>query len=131
VAFPFLVLSSLIMIGAVAAQLNSMSDCFLCVLNWVLLPLYIFVTILSYVFLGIMAIAASSNADFCGGEASTPDQVLMDLMVRSGFKQEDLFFQTVRYYAYQCTARAETDPFLFLRTFSGLIVSLVTLIFCF
>jgi hypothetical protein len=112
------------MVGAVAAQLNTMSECFLCVLNWVLLPLYIFLTVLTYVSLGIIAIAASSNADFCGGETSTPDQVLVDLMVRSGFKQDDLFFQTMRYYAYQCTARAETDPFLFLRTFSGLMASI-------
>jgi hypothetical protein len=131
VAFPFLVLSSIMMVGAVAAQLGTMSDCFLCVLNWVLLPLYIFLTVLTYVFLGIIAIAASSNADFCGGETGTPDQVIIDLMERSGFKQDDLFFQTVRYYAYQCTARAETDPFLFLRTFSGLIVSIKLVVFAF
>ena len=124
IAFPYLVLSSLLIVGAVAAQLHTMTDCFLCVLNWVVLPLFIFVTFVSYVSLSVISIAASANADFCGGESSTPDQVLVDIMFRSGFEEDDLFFQTVRYYANQCTPSAVTDPFLFLRGFDGSIVSI-------
>ena len=123
IAFPYLVLSSLMMIGAIAAQLHAMTDCFLCVLNWVILPLFIFITFVSFVMLSMMSIAASANADFCGGESSTPDQVLIDIMFRSGFDEDDLFFQMVRYYTNQCTAAAVTDPFLFLRGFDGSIVS--------
>lgn len=110
------------MVGVVAAQLGTMTDCFLCVLNWVVLPLFIFVVIMSYVLLGGMSIGAAVNADFCGGESSTPDQVLVNLMINSGFSQTDLFFQTVRYYANQCTVEAKTDPYLFLRNFDAAIV---------
>ena len=110
------------MVGVVAAQLNTMTECFLCVLNWAVLPLFIFVTIMAYVALGAISIAVSLNADFCGGESGTPDQVLIDLMIRSGFTEDDLFFQTVRYYANQCTQLAVTDPFVFLRGFDGTIV---------
>ena len=123
VAFPFLILASLMMVGVVAAQFNTMTECFLCVLNWFVLPLFIFVTIMAYVALGAVSIAVAFNADFCGGESSNPDQVLIDLMSRSGFSENDLFFQTVRYYAYQCTPLAVTDPFLFIRNFDGTIVS--------
>ena len=112
------------MVGAIAAQLHAMTDCFLCVLNWVVLPLFVFVTFVSFVMLSMMSIAASANADFCGGESSTPDQVLVDIMFRSGFDEDDLFYQMVRYYTNQCTAAAVTDPFLFLRGFDGSIVSI-------
>ena len=111
------------MVGVVAAQLNTMTECFLCVLNWFVLPLFIFVTIMAYVALGAVSIAVSLNADFCGGESSTPDQVLIDFMSRSGYNETDLFFQTVRYYTNQCTQLAVTDPFLFLRSFDGAVVS--------
>lgn len=127
VAFPFLVLASLMMVGAVAAQFNTMTECFLCVLNWVVLPLFIFVTIMAYIALGVISIAAAVNADFCGGESGTPDQVLINLMSRSGFSEDDLFFQIVRYYANQCTQLAVTDPFLFLRNFDGTIVRFLAL----
>ncbi|CAB9530207.1 expressed unknown protein [Seminavis robusta] len=123
IAFPYMLLASLMILGAFAAQLDAMTECFLCMLNWVILPLYIFVTIFSYIVLAVAAIAASLNADFCGGETSSPDQVLVDLLFRSGFQEDGLLFQTVRYYAYQCTARAEVDPFMFLRSFDGVIVS--------
>ena len=123
IAFPYLVLSSLMMVGAIAAQLHAMTDCFLCVLNWLVLPIFIFVTFVSYIFLGLMSIAASANADFCGGESSTPDQVILDVMFRSGFAKDDLFFETVRYYANQCTPESLTDPFIFLRLFDGSLVS--------
>ena len=124
-AFPYLILASLMMVGAFAAQIDAVTDCFLCVLNWVILPIYIFLTIMTYVALGVISIAASVNADFCGGESSSPDQVIVNLMTRSGSDESDLFFQTVRYYAYQCTIRAQTDPFLFLRSFDESIVSLL------
>jgi hypothetical protein len=122
VAFPYLILASLMMVGAVAAQLNTMTECFLCVLNWVVLPLFVFVTIMAYIALGAISIAASVNADFCGGQSTTPDQVLVDLMSRSGFAEDDFLFQTVRYYANQCTQVAVTDPFLFIRSFGGTVV---------
>ncbi|CAB9498386.1 expressed unknown protein [Seminavis robusta] len=119
VAFPYLILASAMIVGAVTAQANSMTDCFLCVLNWVVLPLYIFQTVLSYIALGVVAIGASLNADFCGGQTRSPDQVMLDTMFRLGFKEDGLLFQIVRYYAYQCTERAEVDPFLFLRKFDS------------
>ena len=122
------------MVGALAAQFNIMTECFLCLLNWVVLPIFIFVTNVSYIFLGLISIAASMNADFCGGEtSSTPDKVIVDFMFRSGYKEDDMLFQTVRYYAFQCTREAGVDPFAFLRSFVVSIVStplLVSHFFC-
>jgi len=111
------------MAGALAAQLNTMTDCFLCVLNWVILPLFMFVTFATFIFLVLISFAASMNADFCGGENSTPDKVIMDFMFRSGEDPEGFLYQIVRYYANQCTENAQTDPFVFLRGFSGSLVS--------
>lgn len=122
IAFPYLVLSSLMMVGVVAAQLNAMTDCFLCVLNWVILPIFMFVTLMSYVGLVTMSIVSSANADFCGGASSTPDQVILDAMFRSGFAEDDLFYQITRYYANQCTSEAIIDPFIFLRSFDGALI---------
>lgn len=110
------------MVGVVAAQLNTMTECYLCVLNWVILPLFIFCTILAYTSLGAISIAASVSADFCGGESSTPDEVLIDLMSRSGWKEDSFVYQTVRYYANQCTEQSKVDPFAFIRGFNGTIV---------
>ena len=73
-----------------------------------------------------MAIFASVNADFCGGLSSTPDQVIVDILFRSGFEPDDLFYKTARYYAFQCTRRAQEDPFLFLRQYDAEIVSTTT-----
>jgi len=123
IAFPYLILSALMMAGALAAQLNTMTDCFLCVLNWVILPLFMFVTFATFIFLVLISFAASMNADFCGGENSTPDKVIMDFMFRSGEDPEGFLYQIVRYYANQCTENAQTDPFVFLRGFSGSLVS--------
>ncbi|CAB9498380.1 expressed unknown protein [Seminavis robusta] len=117
VTLPYLILATLMMVATVAAQANSMTDCYLCILDWIVLPLYILVTIFSYVALVVALIGASLNADFCGGKTSSPDQVMLDVMFRLGFKEDGLLFQAVRYYAYQCTERAEVDPFLFLRNF--------------
>jgi len=113
------------MIGTIAGQGHIMTDCFLCFLNWFILPLFIFLVNVSYVILGLVSIGASVNADFCGGESSTPDQVIVDWMFRSGYNETDPLFQTVRYYAFQCTEQAEIDPFLFLRTFDAQTVRLL------
>lgn len=123
-AFPYLVLTSLMMVGTIAAQAHVMTDCFVGFLSWGVLPLFIFVTVVSYVACSLISIFASMNADFCGGDSKTPDQVVMDILYRSGFSEDDLFYKTVRYYAFQCTEQAQEDPFLFLRQYDAQIVSM-------
>lgn len=123
VAFPYLVLGSLMLVGCVAAQGHVMTDCYLCFLDWVVLPLFILVTIASYVILTIISIGTSVNADFCGGQGGTPDMVIVSSLDAVGFDQSDMFYKTVRYIVYQCTAAAQEDPFLFLREYDANIVS--------
>lgn len=124
IALPYLVLGSLMLIGTVAAQKNVMPSCFLCFLNWVVLPIFVLVTLLSTIVCIVLMVTAAVNADFCGADNSTPDQTILDLMVNSGnFDTTDSTYTMTEFFLLQCTARAFEDPLMELRQQDNDIVS--------
>ena len=126
---PLVFLAALLMAGAMAAQGRVMNSFIQSMLSWIVLPLFIVWIVLSYVLCAGLAISASANADFCsGGPDQTPDSTLLMSAQNAGLKENSIEYEITRFYLRQCTAQAQVDPFLFLRTHDAEIVSV--LLYC-
>ena len=126
IALPFLFLACIMLVGTVAAQRNAMSSCVSCFLNWVVLPIFVLITIFSTIVCIVLMLTATMNSDFCGAGDSTPDQTILNLMINSGnFKASDAAYTMAEYYLYQCTGRATEDPLMELRQIDNDIVSIM------
>lgn len=124
IALPFLFLACIMLLGTIAAQRNAMPSCVSFSLNWVVLPLFVLVTLLSTIVCIVFMLTVAMNSDFCGASDSTPDETILNFMINSGkFKASDATYTMVEYYLYQCTARATEDPLMELRQIDNDIVS--------
>ena len=118
---PLVLLTAVLMAGAMAAQGHVMNGCCQFLLSSVVLPLFILWIVASFVGCAFMASSASANADLCVG---SPDSTILTSAQNAGLQEDSVEYEIARYYLKQCTAEAQVDPFLFLRTHDAEIVSL-------
>ena len=116
---PLVLLTAVLMAGAMAAQGHVMNGCCQFILSSVILPLFILWIVASFVGCAFMAASASANADLCVG---SPDNTILMSARNAGLQEDSIEYEIARYYLKQCTADAQVDPFLFLRTHDAEIV---------
>ena len=118
---PLVVWTAILMVGAMTAQGHAMNGWGQFILSSVILPLFIMWVVASFVGCAVMAMSASANADLCVG---SPDSTILTAAQNAGLKEDSIEYEIARYYLRQCTADAQVDPFLFLRTHDAEIVSI-------
>jgi len=120
VAIPLILLPSLLILGAFAAQLTFMNPSWLCLINWLFLPIFLLWLILALVGAAFIGVMATASADFCTGPTDgTPDSTVLTIVENVGYDPSSFIFESTRYYVNQCTIAAETDPLLFLRGYEN------------
>ena len=92
-------------------------------LHWAVLPAFVVLTAISILICTAFLVSAAANADFCGGQDSTPDKALLGMLVHSNVFAPDQFqYKAAEYYAFQCTNRTTEDALLPLREYENDIV---------
>jgi hypothetical protein len=105
---PFSIFAFLYLVGVALVWLDRNVTWYICILSWVVLPLFTILIIICFLCSGAIAIGASANADFCsGGTDNTPGGTITEIMALNGFSTEDIVFQVVEYYIQQCVT---TNP---------------------
>jgi len=118
IAIPLILLPSLLILGAFAAQLTFMNPSWVCLINWLLLPIFLLWLMLALISAAFIGVMATASADFCTGPTNgTPDSTVLRIVENSGYDPSSFIFESTRYYVNQCTIAAETDPLLFLRDY--------------
>ena len=121
---PLVVMTVVMMVGAECARRGKQTEWFEFAMSWILLPMFIVWIVATFTLCGLLALAASANADFCAGGADmSPDSTILAALQNAGLKQDSIEFEIARYYLHQCTAESQVDPFLFLRRHQAEIVS--------
>jgi hypothetical protein len=116
VIIPYIIIPSLLLAGVALAWLEMDVPRYRCLLSWLVLPIFIFLTLFAALLSCGMMIAASANADFCsGGTSKTPDGTVFEILSKRGYTEDDLVFQIVDWYVGQCIS---SDPFGFVTQYS-------------
>lgn len=117
VIIPYMIVPGSLLLGVCIAWFDVDLPWLRLVLSYILLPIFIIQVIFAYSFSAALLIAASANADFCsGGETRTPDGTILSILIRKGFKDDDLVFRIAEYYIDQCVD-SELYPFDFLERY--------------
>ena len=109
---PYTAITALLMSATVMAFFDVSFTGIRCMIDWVLLPIFILMTAGACVLASFSALVAGVNSDFClpgGDESASPDENIVGIMVAEGYQPEDFEFRMVRYFVEQCTS--EDNPF--------------------
>lgn len=115
---PYTIICALLMAGTVMAFFDVSFTGLSCMIDYLLLPIFIIMTAGACVLASLTALAAGVNSDFClpgGDENASPDENVVGIMFAEGYVEEDFELQMVRYFAEQCSS--ETNPFEPLETY--------------
>ncbi|KAL7579429.1 hypothetical protein ACA910_014093 [Epithemia clementina (nom. ined.)] len=125
VILPYTMLPSLMIVAATLAMFDVSSCFFSCLINWLVLPLFILVTMGAFAVAGGMSIMAGINSDFClpgGRPGSSPDESILSIMRVLGYEENFLPYQVANFYIRQCTLNV-TDPWLDIRKYEPTLVN--------
>ena len=124
VVIPYTVFPSLMIVAALLALFDVSSNTYSCVINWFVLPVFVLMTVVAFVFAGSMSIAAGVNTDFClpGGRTdSSPDSSLLSIMEARDFNRDSIEYKVANFYISQCANGVE-DPWLEVREYEPQLV---------
>lgn len=114
---PYTIVPALLMGGVLMALFDVSLPGYICVLNWVLLPLFVLLVILAWVVASGMIVAGGMNGDFClpGGyyEGNPPDGTIRNIMAALGYNLNSTEYEIVDFYISQCR---QDDPFGFVES---------------
>ena len=120
IIIPFVLLPAFMLVGVLMAWFDASIGVVQCLLSWLVLPLFILVTLVGIVACSSTAYLAVANADLCsGGPENTPDGTVMEVLRVQNLNQTGIVFEAVEYYVSQCTT---ADPWMFVRDYQTQVV---------
>uniref|UniRef100_A0A7S3DVY5 Protein tweety homolog n=1 Tax=Entomoneis paludosa TaxID=265537 RepID=A0A7S3DVY5_9STRA len=105
VLVPYTIFPALLIVAAMMAFYDVGSERYHCFISWFVLPIFILMTIVAYVFAGIMGIMAGVNSDFClpgGMDSSSPDDHIKSILKIEGYDEESFPYKVANWYIEQC-----------------------------
>lgn len=105
ILLPYTVFPALLIIAAMLALFDVSSDHYHCFISWFVLPIFIIMTSLAFIFAAIMAVMAGVNSDFClpgGRDDSSPDEHIRSILRIEGYGEETFPFRVANWYISQC-----------------------------
>jgi len=110
---PLIIFTSILSLGTIMALIDTgEEECkfksperFQWLMKKIILPLFIFWAIGSWLMAVFTAVSATMNADICAGGTSpgSPDNTMMDYLARRGYSTEGVFYKSLQYYVRGCT----------------------------
>lgn len=99
IIIPFTIVSCFLMLVAGLAWKGREIRQVLCLTRWFVLPLFIFMIVAAFAVSAGVAIAASSNADFCsGGEEQSPAGTITNIFKEEGYSDQDTVVKLAKLY---------------------------------
>lgn len=116
----YIVLPTIMMLGVLLAWFGFSNPCICCMLSWLVLPMWLIMTIVAVFCAAMTSWMVIANADFCsGGQTATPDATVKEILANRNVTQSSFIGQVTYFYVTQCMT---SDPWAFLRSYQANLV---------
>lgn len=118
---PYTIVTALLMSATAMAFFDVSMPGLSRLINWVLLPLFILMTVGACLLASFTAVGAGMNSDFClpgGDETASPDENVVAIMLAEGYVEDEFELRMVKFFVEQCVdINTADDPFRALRNY--------------